>query len=122
MCDVFECKTYFTLFRERVIKHKIAIAALCALGVLSFFVGATLILVSLILGDRKQDFWMEIIKTGIGLILSVTSLVFAKEILDRWLSLIPFSTVNKELANCDRLPPDELEVICDLAKKFLDKL
>lgn len=122
MCDVFECKSYAAIFGERVKKHTVAIVALCMLAVLSFFIGATLVLLSLILGDIKQNFWLEIIKAGIGLMLAATSLVFAREILDRWLSLIPFSNVNKGLANCETLSPAELEVVCNLAKEFLKKL
>lgn len=122
MCDVFECKTYARMFRERVVKHIVTIAALCLLAIITFFVGVLLILIALLWGDLTKDFWLEIIKTGIGLIFSATSLVFVKEILDLWLRLIPFTSVNRQLGKCDSLSFDERNFICKLAEKFLEKL
>jgi hypothetical protein len=122
MCDLFECKTYASLFRERVRKQKTVVAFLFSLALLCLFVGVSLIIFALVLGDLKQNLWMEIIKTALGLIVSGTSVATWKEVLDRWVGLVPFTDVNERLANCASLPPNELEVTCNLAKTFLTKL
>src|SRR5262245_44681198 len=122
MCDEFECKSYAALFRERVRKQKKVITILCLIAGLCFLVGVSLILFALLLGDITQNLWMELIKTALGLIISGTSIATWKEVLDRWVGLIPFTNLNERLVNCDTLPPAELEVTCNLAKVFLNKL
>ena len=122
MCDSFECKSYASLFRERVGRQKKVITVLFSLALLCLFVGVSLIIFALVLGDLKQNLWMEVIKTSLGLIVSGTSVATWKEVLDRWVGLVPFTNLNDSLANCDSLPPNELEVTCNLAKAFLNKL
>ncbi len=122
MCDLFECESYASLFHERVRKQKKVVAVLFSLALLCLFVGVSLIIFALVLGDLKQNLWMEIIKTSLGLIVSGTSVATWKEVLDRWVGLVPFTNLNERLANCDSLPPNELEVTCNLAKAFLNKL
>lgn len=122
MCDSFECKSYASLFNERVRKQKRVVAFLFSLALLSLFVGVSLIIFALVLGDLKQNLWMEIIKTSLGLAVSATSIPTWIGVLDRWVSLVPFTDVNQRLANCDSAPPNELEVTCNLAKTFLSKL
>jgi hypothetical protein len=122
MCDSFECKTYASLFDERVGRQKKVITVLLCLALLCLFVGASLIIFALVLGDLKQNLWMEVIKTSLGLVVSGTSVATWKEVLDRWVGLVPFTNLNSRLANCDSLPPNELEVTCNLAKSFLNKL
>jgi hypothetical protein len=121
MCDVFECKSYASLFSERVRKQRKVITILCLIAIWCFFVGISLILFAFLLGDIKQNLWMEIMKTALGLIISGTSIATWKEVLDRWVGLVPFTNLNERLVNCETIPPAELEITCNLAKAFLSK-
>lgn len=121
MCDLFECKSYASLFSERVGKQRKVILILFSLALLSLFIGLSLIILALVLGDLRQNLWTEIIKTSLGLIVSGTSVATWKEVLDRWVGLVPFSNLNDRLAMCDSLQPPELEVTCNLAKAFLNR-
>ena len=122
MCDSFECETYASMFRERVRKQRTSVALLFSLALLSLFIGGSLITFGLVLGDLKNNFSAEFIKTGLGLIVSGISVVTWKDVLDRWVGLVPFTNLNDRLAHCSSLPPQELEVACTLAKAFLSKL
>jgi hypothetical protein len=122
MCDSFECETYATLFRERVRKQRTSVALLFSLALLSLFIGISLITLALIVGDLKNSPLAEGIKTGLGLVVSGISVVTWKEVLDRWVGLVPFTNLNDRLARCNSLPAQELEVTCALAKAFLPKL
>jgi hypothetical protein len=122
MCDLFKCKHYASLFDERVRKQRKVIAILLSLALSCFFVGISLILLALFLGDLKQNLTMEIIKTSLGLIITGTSVATWKEVLDRWLGLIPFANVRNSLADCESLRPEEAEFTCGLAEKILAKL
>lgn len=121
MCDLFECKSYASLFRERVGRQRKVILILFLLALLGFFIGVLLIVLALLLGDPSKNLGPEITKTAFGLILSGISVATWKEVLDRWQGLVPFTNLNDRLVNCDGLPPAEREVTCNLAKAFLPK-
>ena len=121
MCDLFECKSYASLFSERVGKQRKVIVILFSLALLSLFIGLSLIILALVLGDLRQNLGTEIIKTSLGLIVSGSSVATWKEVLDRWVGLVPFANLSNRLAVCDSLQPPELEVTCNLAKTFLNR-
>lgn len=121
MCELIECEGYASLFSSRVKAQQVAIIFFTVLAILSLFIGASLILLALILGDTKNNLWMEIIKTAIGLMISGTSLATWKEVIDRRIGLIPFTNLNDRLTHCNNLTKEELEATCNLAKAFLGK-
>lgn len=121
MCDLFECQSYASLFGERVKKEKKAIAILFSLALLSFFIGLLLLVFALVLGDLQGNLRMEILKTALGLIASGASVASWKEVLGRWVSLVPFTNLNDRLTNCDTLSSAQMDVTCELAKAFLSK-
>ena len=117
MSELIECQSYAPIFNERVRRQKLIIVILFLLALLGFFVGVLLIVLALVFGDMKQALGSEITKTSLG-----ASAATWKDVLDKWLNLVPFASLNERLAICEGLRPEELTATLSLAKSLLNKL
>lgn len=122
MSELIECQSYAPIFNERVRRQKLIIVILFLLALLGFFVGVLLIVLALVFGDMKQALGSEITKTSLGLVVTGASAATWKDVLDKWLNLVPFASLNERLAICEGLRPEELTATLSLAKSLLNKL
>jgi hypothetical protein len=116
-----DCREYAALFEDYINKERMAILAFGVLAILLFFIGLALVLLSLVLGNLKQNFLPEVAKLGTGFISAGASFVPVKEIVDRRVSLVPYYFVKRRFDSSDKLSPTELQENIELAREFLKK-
>lgn len=121
MNELPDYQGYASLFDDYVKKQRLAILAFGILAVILFLIGIALILISFILGNLKENLLTELIKLGTGFISAGASYIPVKEIVDRRVSLVPYSFMKKRFDNSEKLSPAEQQLNIEIAKEFLRK-
>jgi hypothetical protein len=122
MCQGNECLVYEAMFAMAIRRRRASVVTLLALMVVTGLVGVALLLTTFFLNPVAGIATLEIFKGGFGLVVSASSVVVAKDVLDRWIALAPLEIVRSALQDCSVLSQADLEAHWAIAKELAKKL
>ena len=122
MCQTNECAVYLPMFAEAIVRRRATVWTLVVLLGVSLLVGVALLLTAFFLSPVAGFANLEMFKGGLGFVVTAFAVPVAKDVLDRWVALVPIETVCNALQNCAELPQADLEVQWAIAKELAKKL